>query len=87
MFKKRRGIHLPYNKQGLIHFICMNIKDMPIEVRQKIESLCVEIAGEDHKALYEVLTNDQKTVDRIAREHFINEKKLYIMRKDFYEAW
>ena len=87
MFKKRRGIHLPYNKQGLIHFICVNIKDMPIEVRQKIESLCAEIAGEDYKALFEVLTNDQKTVDRIAREHFINEKKLYMMRKDFYEAW
>ena len=87
MFKKRRGIYMPYNKQGLIYFICMNAPDMPKEVQEKIRNLCVEIAGEDHKALYEVLTNDQKTVDRIAREHFISEKKLYLLRKDFYEAW
>ena len=77
MFRKRRGIHIPYNKQGLIYFTCVNVKDMPQEVQQKILNLCIEVAGEDYKALYEVVTNDKKSVLSISLEYFINEK-LYL---------
>ena len=87
MFKKRRGIHIPYNKQGLIYFICVNVKDMPQEVQQKILNLCIEVAGQDYKALYEVVTNDRKSVLSISFEYFINEKRLYKLRKEFYEKW
>ncbi len=87
MFRKRRGIHIPYNKQGLIYFICVNVKDMPQEVQQKILNLCIEVAGEDYKALYEVVTNDKKSVLSISLEYFINEKRLYRLRKEFYEKW
>lgn len=87
MFKKRRGIHIPYNKQGLIYFTCMNIKDMPEDVQQKILNLCVEVGKEDYKALYEVLTNDNKSVLSVSLEYFLSEKKLYRLRKEFYEKW
>jgi len=87
MFRKRRGIHIPYNKQGLIYFICVNVKDMPQEVQQKILNLCIEVAGQDYKALYEVVTNDKKSVLSISLEYFINEKRLYRLRKEFYEKW
>lgn len=87
MFRKRRGIHIPYNKQGLIYFICVNVKDVPQEVQQKILNLCIEVAGQDYKALYEVVTNDRKSVLSISLEYFINEKRLYRLRKEFYEKW
>ncbi|MBP3359925.1 MAG: hypothetical protein J6N52_03655 [Clostridia bacterium] len=87
MFKKRRGIHIPYNRQGLIYFICVNVKDMPQEVQQKILNLCVEVGKEDYKALYEVMTNDRKSILSISLEHYLNEKKLYRLRKEFYEKW
>lgn len=87
MFKKRRGIKLSYNKQGLIYFICMNIKDLPAEVQDKVLNLCLVIAGEDYQALYEVLTCDYRTVEAIARKYYISEKKLYGYRKEFYERW
>lgn len=87
MFRKRRGIHIPYNKQGLIYFTCVNVKDMPQEVQQKILNLCIEVAGQDYKALYEVVTNDRKSVLSISLEYFINEKRLYKLRKEFYEKW
>ena len=87
LFRKRRGIHIPYNKQGLIYFTCVNVKDMPQEVQQKILNLCIEVAGEDYKALYEVVTNDKKSVLSISLEYFINEKRLYRLRKEFYEKW
>lgn len=87
MFKKRRGIHIPYNKQGLIYFTCMNAREMPEEVQQKILNLCVEVGKEDYKALYEVLTNDNKSVLSISLEYFLSEKRLYRLRKEFYEKW
>ena len=87
MFKKRRGIHIPYNRQGLIYFTCMNIRDMPEDIKKKILNLCVEVAQEDYRALYEVMTKDSKSVDAIAREYYISEKKLYGYRKKFYEKW
>ena len=87
MFRKRRGIHIPYNKQGLIYFTCVNVKDMPIEVQQKILNLCIEVGKEDYKALYEVVTNDKKSILSISLEYFLNEKKLYRLRKEFYEKW
>lgn len=86
-FKKRRGIHIPYNKQGLIYFTCMNVREMPEEVQQKILNLCVEVGKEDYKALYEVLTNDNKSVLSISLEYFLSEKRLYRLRKEFYEKW
>lgn len=87
MFKKRRGIHIPYNKQGLIYFTCMNVKEMPEDVQQKILNLCIEVGKEDYKALYEVLTNDNKSVLSISLEYFLSEKRLYRLRKEFYERW
>lgn len=87
MFKKRRGIHIPYNKQGLIYFTCMNVREMPEDIQQKILILCVEVGKEDYKALYEVLTNDNKSVLSISLEYFLSEKRLYRLRKEFYEKW
>ena len=87
MFKKRRGIHIPYNRQGLIYFVCVNVRDMPEDIQQKILNLCLEVGGEDYKALYEVVTNDSKSILSISLEYFISEKKLYRMRKEFYEKW
>lgn len=87
MFKKRRGIHIPYNRQGLIYFICMNVRDMPESVQQKILNLCIDVGKEDYRALYEVLTNDNKSILGISLEYFVSEKKLYRLRKEFYEKW
>ncbi len=87
VFRKRRGIHIPYNKQGLIYFTCVNVKDMPEAVQQKILNLCIEVGKEDYKALYEVVTNDKKSILSISLEYYLSEKKLYRLRKEFYEKW
>lgn len=87
MFKKRRGIRLSYNKQGLIYFTCMNIKDMPDDVKQKILNLCIEVSGQHYKALYTMLTDDSKNIHVIAMDFHISETQLYFYRKKFYENW
>lgn len=65
----------------------MNIKDLPFEVQNRILNLCAKVAGDDYKALYEVLTNDAKSILSVSLEYYISEKKLYSMRKEFYERW
>ena len=87
MFKKRKGINLPYNRQGLIYFTCMEYRHQPIEIQQKINNLCMEVAGEDYRALWQALTTDCKSILRIASDNNISEKKLYEYRKRFYEKW
>ena len=87
MFKKRRGIHLPYNKQGLIYFTCVNHMDMPEDVQQKIVNLCAEVGKEYAEALYKVVTDSNRSVRSLAIEYNISERNLYRYRKKFYESW
>ena len=87
MFKKRRGIKLPYNKQGLIYFTCVNYKDFPEEVLQKIEMLCDEIGKEHSEVLFEVMTNSSKSIRALSMDYHISETQLYHYRKKFYESW
>lgn len=87
MFKKRRGIKLPYNKQGIIYFTCMNYDDLSEDVQQKILSLCQDVGKEHALVLFEVMTNSSRSIRSLAMEHHISETQLYHYRKKFYEAW
>lgn len=87
MFKKRRGIHIPYNKQGLIYFTCVNYKDMPEHIQDKIMRLCHEVGKEHAEVLFEVVTNSNKSIRALAMEYHISEMSLYRYRKKFYEEW
>lgn len=87
LFKKRRGIHIPYNKQGLIYFTCVNYKDMPVHIQQKIRNLCFDVGKEHCEELFQVLTNSNETIRSISFKYHISETQLYYYRKKFYEAW
>ena len=86
-FKKRRGIKLSYTKQGLIHFTCMDYKDQPQEIKNKIVDLCVAVAGEDYQALFDIMTNEHESITSISLKYFIAETKLYELRNEFYKNW
>ena len=85
-FKKMKGIKLTYEMQGLIFFSCRTINKQSIAKQNKIKELCMNIAGEDAKALLEVLTTDTSIL-QIAQKNFVPEKKLYQLRKSFYEEF
>lgn len=87
MFKKRRGINIPYNKQGMIYFTCMNIDDMPEHIQNKIINLCNEVGKEHSEVLYQVVTNSNETIRSLAMKYHISEMSLYRFRKKFYESW
>ena len=87
MFKKRRGIHIPYEKQGLIYFTCVNYDDMPEDVQNKVSDLCNEVGKEYADVLFEVVTSSKRSIRSISIENHISESQLYLYRKRFYEAW
>lgn len=87
MFKKRKGIKLPYNKQGLIYFTCLDYKNQPREIQDKIKRNCEEVGGEEYKkALFEFVTTDKSAVS-ISMKNYLSEGTLYVLRKKFYEKW
>lgn len=87
MFKKRRGIKVPYNKQGLIYFTCMNFKNLPEDKQNNIVNLCREVAGEYADALLLLLTDDTKNIHAVAMRYYTSESQLYRFRKRFYERY
>ena len=86
MFKKKRGIKLHYNTQGLIFFICLDYKNQPQAMQKKILNLCLTIGGENWQMLFNILTTS-KSIITIAEEHHASESVLYRLRKKFYEGW
>ena len=87
MFKKRRGINIPYNKQGLIYFNCMNFNDMPEHIQNKIKKLCDEVGKEYSEVVFQVVTNSNETIRSLAIKYHTSEMSLYRLRKKFYESW
>ena len=84
MFKKRRGIKLPYNKQGLVHFTCLNTKDMSQEDIEKIKQICSDVAGEYAEALFTLVTDDRYNIDGVANRYYTSASQLYRFRTNFY---
>ena len=87
MFKNNRWIKLPYIKQGLIYFTCINYNEQSQEVKNKINTLCSEIGKESEKALFELVTNEHATITGIAMKYYISERQLNRMKRKFYERW
>ena len=85
MFRKYQGIKLSYNEQGLIYFICLNYFDMPEAVKRKITKLCFEVGQKQHKALFELLTNEHKTISDLTDEYSVSKNELYRLRREFYK--
>ncbi len=86
MFKKMKGVNIPYVQQGLIYFCCRNYLNEPAEMQRKIVRLCMQTGGLNWAALKEVVTTG-KSLRLIAQEHSVSESCLYRLRKRFYEGW
>lgn len=87
VFRKWKGVRLPYKKQGLIYFMCLNVQSLPSEIQSKILDMCVELAGDDCTALYEVLTCVEGNVKAVSKKYGVAIKRLYALRRMFYENW
>lgn len=86
MFRKMRGIGLPYAVQGYIFFACQCYEYMPAGVQRKIDRTIEEVCGDYPEALRAMLTT-LRPVYAIAAEYFVSDRTLYRLRKTFYEKF
>ena len=84
-----RSVRLPYKRQGLIYFICLNFDTQPPDVRERVRLLCREVGGEHSAALLEVLRRGATGAlfSEIAKRHFVDETWLYRLRRKVYELF
>ena len=88
MFRKLRGVRLPYNVQGLIYFTCATYRQQDQKTKAKIREICDSVGGEYAGALFDVLTKaGQYSVEQIAMDYYISPETLYRLRRKFYETW
>ena len=89
-FKKMRGIHLPYRKQGRIYFALINYDDQPKSIQNRIDRLIDDAADGDavyRAALRKWLLSEDVSFAQILTEFPISEPTLFRLRKKVYENW
>lgn len=71
-------------QQGLIYFICLNIKNVSALIQDKILNICIDIAADDYRALYTLLTNNGVNHAYICSTYFISKTRLFSLKREFY---
>ncbi len=84
-FKKKREIHLSYEAQGLIYFLCLNNEILPRTVQKKFDTIIEDVGGVYSDALRTLLYDERVSVLSVSMEYYIGEKKLNALRRKFYE--
>ena len=86
MFRFKKTIHLPYDRQGYIYFTSRMYAELPERQRQKIVSLCAQCGGEYHRALFEFVTTDAGAA-AICMRHHLSRSTLERVVKRYYESF
>jgi len=87
-FRKMRGCKKPEKVQGLIFYTCLDYRNQPKHIQQKIDRLCLAAGGQYAAALKEFLLHaDRRSPDGIAMEYYCSANTLYAARRRFYNMW
>lgn len=81
-----RGVPLPYVKQGLIRFTCLDYAELAADDRERIDALCESVGGPYSDALHDVMCSP-RSIRAIALDRHVSESTLYRLRARFYMAW
>jgi len=89
MFREIKNINIPYKRQGLLYFMCLNYDILEEKQREKIVQTCLKTSAEYYQPLFKFLTTDTDYYPawRIASDFFISPNLLYNLRKKFYKNW
>lgn len=88
MFRKMRGIALPYRVQGLIFFTCQCYDILPPRQQKKIDDTIAQVCGDTYSEALKAVLTTSRSVCAIALDHYVSETTLYRLREKFYlEYW
>ena len=86
MFRYKRSIKVPYERQGYIYFASLRFAELPTWQQDKIRALCDKCGGEYAGALLEFVTTDMGAV-AVCMRHHLSQSTLERAVKKYYEAF
>lgn len=86
MFRFKKSIKVPYDRQGYIYFLSRSYQSLPTRRQEKIRELCREYGGEYSKALFEFVTTDAGATAVCQRNH-LSQSTLERVVKKYYEGF
>ena len=86
MFRYKRSINVPYDRQGYIYFTSRRFSDLEAWQKEKIRALCEKCGNEYAAALFEFVTTDAGAV-AVCLRHNLSQSTLERAVKKYYEAF
>ena len=86
MYKYKRSIKCSYERQGYIYFVSRLYKELPVQDKRKIESLCARVGGEYKDALFEFVTTDT-TATAICMKYYLSRSTLERVVRKYYKSF
>jgi hypothetical protein len=82
-FKYKKGIPLPYDRQGYVYFVSKNYRFLPPKRRQRIDRLIEEIGRSYADALRAFVIRGE-TSSAIESEYYCSSSQLYRLVREYY---
>ena len=86
MYRFKRSVRVPYNRQACIYHFARMYRELPPEQQTQIKALCDKHGGEYRDALFAFVTTDDSAI-KICQQHYIGKDTLYRVVRKFYEAF
>ncbi len=86
MFRYKKSVPVPYDRQGYIYFISRLYRELRPEQQRKILNLCVECGGEYYQALFTFVTTDLGAT-AVCMQHHLSRSTLERVVRLYYESF
>ena len=89
MFREMKNLNIPYKRQGLIYFTCINFDTLEEKQQERIIQTCIKTSPEHYQTLFKYLTayGCEYTQWRIQKDMGISPNMLYKLKRQFYKNW
>lgn len=83
-FRYKRGIPVPYARQGYIYFKSLRFSGLPVGEQERIRRLCDCVGGYNGQALLEHVTTGEAVKSVCQRHYIASPTTLYRALKRYY---
>lgn len=86
MFRYKKSVGVPYERQGYIYFKSLCYGQLPAEQRARLRKLCLQAGGEYRNALLEFVTTDAGATE-VCMKHHLSRSTLERAVRRYYQQF
>ena len=86
-FRYKRGIPVPYERQGYIYFKSLRYPELPVSEQKRIQYLCERCGGNNEEALFEHVTTGKQVKALCVKYYIASPTTLYRALKRYYQKF